>query len=285
MSIPPTPSPRDREAPLLGQQVLEGAYRLLSFRHPEVAADARAGQFVMIKAGSSAAPPLRRPFSILATDPGEDSFTLFVKVVGAGTRALADLAPGDRARCLGPLGRPFPDPAPDRDTLLVAGGYGIAPFLLLAASGVGRERLRVFYGGRAAHDLQLRERFDALEVPLHPATEDGSLGHRGRVTAALEAHLEATGGTPALYACGPDAMLHAVAGIAERRGLEARVSLDPWMGCGFGTCLACVVDVQERGETAPRRHCACTEGPVFDAASIVWPGETRSAAARRGSAA
>ena len=281
----PEPPPQDREVPLLRQQHLGGAYRLLSFRHPEVSRHSRAGQFVMIKAGRSAAPPLRRPFSILAVDPEEESFTLFVKVVGPGTRALATLAPGDTARCLGPLGRSFPDPAPDRATLLVAGGYGIAPFLLLAASGAGRERLRVFYGGRTAADLQLRERFEALGVPLVAATDDGSLGHRGRVTEALEAQLGAEGGAPVLYACGPEAMLHAVARLAERRGLPALVSLDPWMGCGFGTCLACVVDVQEPGEAAPRRHCACTEGPVFDAASVVWPGESGSAAARREGAA
>jgi dihydroorotate dehydrogenase electron transfer subunit len=285
----PTPAPesppQDREAPLLRRQVLEGDYRLLTFRHPEVAGHARAGQFVMIKAGRSAAPPLRRPFSILAADPAEQSFTLFVKLVGAGTRALAALQPGETARCLGPLGRPFPEPETGRETLLIAGGYGIAPFLLLAASGAGRERLRVFYGGRTAGDLHLRERFEALGVPLVPATDDGSLGHPGRVTEAVEAHLDAMGGRPALYACGPDAMLHAVARMAQRRALPARVSLDPWMGCGFGTCLGCVIDVQEPGEAAPRRRCACTEGPVFDAGTVVWPGESRSAAARRGDAA
>jgi len=281
----PDTAPLDLEAPLLRREVLEGDYRLLTFRHAAVARAACAGQFVMIKAGRSAAPPLRRPFSILATDPGEESFTLFVKVVGQGTRALDTLAPGESARCLGPLGRPFPIPAPDRETLLVAGGYGIAPFLLLAASGTAEGRLRVFYGGRGVSDLQLRERFTSLGVPLVPATDDGSLGHHGRVTGAVEAYLDASGGRPALYACGPDAMLHAVARLAERRELEARVSLDPWMGCGFGTCLACVVDVQEAEDAAPRRRCACTEGPVFDAATVVWPGEPHSVAARRGGVA
>jgi len=276
----PEPPPQDREAPLLRQEVLPGAYRLLTFRHDAVSRSARPGQFVMIKAGRSAAPPLRRPFSILTTDPEERSFTLFVKLVGAGTRALAALQPGETARCLGPLGRPFPAPEAGRETLLVAGGYGIAPFLLLASSGAPRENLRVFYGGRSAEDLQLRERFEALGVPLVPATDDGSLGHHGRVTEAVEAHLDTAGGDAMLYACGPDPMLHAVARLAERRRLPARVSLDPWMGCGFGTCLACVVDVQGPDEPAPRRRCACTEGPVFDAASVVWPGEKVSAAAR-----
>jgi dihydroorotate dehydrogenase electron transfer subunit len=117
-----------------------------------------------------------------------------------------------------------------------------------------------------------------------PATEDGSLGERGRVTVPLEAHLDAAPGPARLYACGPEAMMHAVAGIADVRGLDAEVSLDPWMGCGIGTCLACVIRVQAADEVRWRYRCACTEGPVFDAARVVWPGDENSRARRRAGA-
>jgi dihydroorotate dehydrogenase electron transfer subunit len=80
-------------------------------------------------------------------------------------------------------------------------------------------------------------------------------------------------------------MLQAVARLAETRGLEAEVSLDPWMGCGLGTCLGCVVKVQDAGDTRARYRCACTEGPVFDAARIRWPGEDASRARRSASGA
>jgi dihydroorotate dehydrogenase electron transfer subunit len=272
--------PANRRATLVAREPLDGAYFILSFRHPEIATSARAGQFVMIKAGVSVEPPLRRPFSILSLDPREETFSLFIKAVGEGTRALARLAPGEVAQCLGPLGRPFTMPADGTEALMVAGGYGIAPFFMLANElwAAGRDG-RVFYGGRGAGDLQLRERFTGL-VPLVPATEDGSLGQRGRVTAPLEAFLAAKSGPVKLYACGPDAMLHAVARVAETRGIEAEVSLDPWMGCGVGTCLGCVVFTQGRDESRPKYHCACTEGPVFDAARVVWPGDTESRARR-----
>lgn len=270
---------RNRDAPLVGRQHLEGAYYLLTFRHPEVACDARPGQFVMIKAGTSADLPLRRPFSIMAVDPAEDLFTLFVKAVGAGSGALTALLPGEPAQCLGPLGRPFEPPPPGPEAFMVAGGYGIAPFRMLAAELARRGRRgRVFYGGRTRLDLQEREAFADLGVPLHPATEDGSLGHKGLVTEILEAHLDATAAAVALYACGPEAMLRAVARIAARRGLPAQVSLDPWMGCGLGTCLGCVVWIQEPEQPRPRYRCACTEGPAFDARVVVWSGEQASAA-------
>ncbi|HUG53706.1 MAG TPA: dihydroorotate dehydrogenase electron transfer subunit [Vicinamibacteria bacterium] len=273
--------PCNRDAVLVSRQPLGGAYALLTFGHPEVAHDARAGQFVMIKAGISAEPPLRRPFSVLSVDAGAGTFSLFLKAVGAGTRALAALAPGERAQCLGPLGRPFTAPPPGHEAILVAGGYGIAPFRLFCEEEAGvAGRARVFYGGRTAADLHLREPFARLGVPLVAATDDGSFGHHGRVTEPVEAYLDTRPGTVTLYACGPDPMLHAVARLAARRSLPAQVSLDPWMGCGVGTCLGCVVWMQAAEESRPRYRCACTEGPVFDAREVVWAGDEASVARR-----
>jgi dihydroorotate dehydrogenase electron transfer subunit len=273
--------PANRHATLVAREPLDDAHFILTFRHPETANSAEAGQFVMIKAGVSVEPPLRRPFSILSKDPREDAFSLFIKTIGEGTRALARLAVGEVAQCLGPLGRPFTLPAPGTEAIMVAGGYGIAPFFLLSKELLAAGRAgRIFYGGRSAKDLPLRERFSGL-VPLVSATEDGSAGQRGRVTAPLEAFLAEDAGPVRLYACGPDAMLHAVARLAEARGLEAEVSLDPWMGCGVGTCLGCVVFTQGAGDSRAKYRCACTEGPVFDAALVVWPGDQESWARRR----
>jgi dihydroorotate dehydrogenase electron transfer subunit len=274
--------PANRASPLVSREALSGAFFLLAFRHPEVARDARPGQFVMIKAGLSAEPPLRRPFSILTVDPGEDTFTLFVKAIGQGSRGLAALQPGEVAQCLGPLGRPFTLPSAS-EALLVAGGYGVAPFRFMAERLRGTAAsVRLFYGGRSAVDLPLLDRLASAGLDVVAATEDGSLGERGRVTVPLERHLNAGGNArPSLYACGPEAMMHAVARIAADRSLAAEVSLDPWMGCGIGTCLGCVVRVQGPDEVRPKYRCACTEGPVFDASRVVWPGDEASRARAR----
>ena len=66
--------PSNRAARLVARHPLGGPYVRLTFEHPEVARAARAGQFVMIKAGLSAEPPLRRPFSILSIDPAGATF-------------------------------------------------------------------------------------------------------------------------------------------------------------------------------------------------------------------
>jgi dihydroorotate dehydrogenase electron transfer subunit len=272
----------NRLAPLVRNQPLDGPYVLLTFEHPEVASEARAGQFVMIKAGTSAEPPLRRPFSILETDSSARTFSLFLKVIGQGSLGLAALRPGDVAQCLGPLGRPFQVPSADTEALMVAGGYGIAPFLMLSKElSLRGAQGRVFYGGRTAQDVQIPTSFASLGVAVALATEDGSVGSRGRVTEPLEAYLDSRrDGRVALCACGPEAMLHAVARIAGDRGLRCQISLDPWMGCGVGTCLGCVVRIQHPGDERPRYRCACTEGPVFDASTVVWHGAADSGAAR-----
>jgi dihydroorotate dehydrogenase electron transfer subunit len=273
--------PANRIVPLVTREGLGGPYWLLTFRHPEIAGEARAGQFVMIKVGTSAEPPLRRPFSIMLTDPGAETFSLFMKDVGPGSGALCALEPGDVAQCLGPLGHAFTTPPEGTEALLVAGGYGVAPFRLLAEEMKGTSgRFRLFYGGRTSEDLPLIERLETAGMPLFPATEDGSVGHRGRVTAPLIEWLDSREGPARLYACGPEPMLRAVARLAEQRGLVAEVSLDPWMGCGIGTCLGCVVRVQGEEEPRGRYRCACTEGPVFDAARVQWPDEEASRARR-----
>ncbi len=258
-------------APLLARKDLPGPYAVLVFRHPAVAGEARAGQFVMLKAEAGTAPPLRRPFSIMSVDREAESFSVFLKTVGPGSRALAQMTLGDESSCLGPLGQPFAPPPAEQEPLLIAGGFGIAPFHLFSQELHTRGcRPRVFYGGRTATDLVLRDPFDALGVPLELATDDGSLGRKGPVTGAVESYLEASGRPAVLYACGPHPMLRAVARLAQERGCQAQVSLDPWMGCGMGTCLGCVVRIKRPGEPAPAWRCACTEGPVFDSREVVW---------------
>ena len=273
--------PANRTSFVVGREGIGGPYFLLTFRHAETAREARPGQFVMIKAGVSAEPPLRRPFSILEASPERETFTLFVKAIGPGSSALSALPMGGVAQCLGPLGHPFSLPAEGTEAALVAGGYGVAPFSFLGMKLVrGGGSARLFYGGRASADLPLLGRLREQGLEVVPATEDGSVGTQGRVTVPLEAHLDAAKRPQRLYACGPEAMLHAVARIAAARGLEAEVSLDPWMGCGLGTCLGCVVRVQDRDDARWKYRCACTEGPVFDAARVVFSGDEESPARR-----
>jgi dihydroorotate dehydrogenase electron transfer subunit len=154
---------------------------------------------------------------------------------------------------------------------MVAGGVGLAPFATLAEALKARgAAMTLFYGARSGQELYYEEFFEALGARIVLSTEDGSRGHRGRVTEPLTRELaEREGGAPVtLYVCGPTPMMRAVAGLAARNDRAAFVSLEPVMGCGMGGCYSCVIPVQNGAK--PHFVRSCLEGPVFDAAHVVW---------------
>jgi len=277
--------PYNSTAAVERQDDLGAGYHLLTLAAPEVAREIRAGQFVMIGLTDIDQMLIRRPFSVamVAPEPGRGeptSIGLLYKVVGRGTTLFSRLQPGDTLALLGPLGRGFwlPDPAvaghavgDGTELLLVAGGIGNAIFpLLLQELGTRAARATLFFGGRSRHDLTLLDWFEAHAGRVVTATEDGSLGHRGFVTEPLTAHLDADPGRRRLVmACGPHAMLRAVAELCFARGVPCQVAMEETMACGFGVCLGCVVEKRQPESDFDRFVRVCTEGPVFDAREIV----------------
>lgn len=266
------------------QEDLGAGYHLLTLAAPEIAREIRAGQFVMIGLTDIDQMLIRRPFSVAMVSPepqrGEPaSIGLLYKVIGRGTTLFSRLQPGDRLALLGPLGRGFwlPDPAlegergDETELLLVAGGIGNAIFpLLLQELGPRAARTTLFFGGRTRHDLTLLDWFERAAGRVVTATEDGSHGHRGFVTEPLAAHLDASPGRRRLVmACGPHAMLRAVAELCLARGTPCQVAMEETMACGFGVCLGCVVEKRQPESDFDRFVRVCTEGPVFDAREIV----------------
>ncbi len=260
------PPPRsDLVARLLSRDQLSPDAQLLRFGS-EAPLRALPGQFTMVRVEGGGL--LRRPYSFC--DLLEDgAFTLLVKEVGVGTRALMNLPVGGVVSSLGPLGTTFDLPPPDLTPVVVAGGVGIAPFVLfcrrLAESG---RRGIVLLGGRRRPDLYLRETFESFGMDVRVATEDGSAGHHGRVTELLDAALKE--GRPQLYSCGPTGMLLRVAEAGADAGVPHQVSIERRMGCGMGCCLGCVVWARPPSGGPEEYLRSCTEGPVFDAGTIAW---------------
>lgn len=237
-----------------------GAYRLL-WAADDGPAPAP-GQFAMIAAasrwggGDDQRPYLARAFSIARRlAGGECAFLL--EDVGPGTARLCELRPGDGLRVLGPLGNGFSPPPPGRTLVLVGGGVGIAPLAILQDS-LGDASARVLLGFRDAAHAQGAA---LLRDPLI-ATDDGSVGHHGRVTQLLEAEL-ATGVQLAVRACGPPAMLEAVRALCERERVPAELALEASMACGFGSCYGCAAPRRDGGYLR-----VCLDGPVIDAAEL-----------------
>lgn len=260
------PVRRDLEARLADREQLSADAQLLSFE-TGTRFEAAPGQFTMVHVEGGGL--LRRPYSFCDL-PGDGVFTLLVKEVGVGTRALLHLPIGEVVSGLGPLGTAFDPPPPDRTAVVVAGGVGIAPFVLFCRrlAEAGRRGI-VLLGGRSRPDLYLREAFTALGMEVRVATEDGSAGHRGFVTGLLDEAL-ADAALPQLYSCGPTGMLLRVAGVAAAAGVPHQVSIERRMGCGMGCCLGCVVWAAPEAGARAEYLRSCTEGPVFDAERIAW---------------
>jgi dihydroorotate dehydrogenase electron transfer subunit len=267
--------PIDIAAEVIANRRLSPDYNELELAAPEIARDAKPGQFVMVKPSRGFDPMLRRPFSIFEIVRGARGETVGLSIlnkrIGVGTTKLFQAGVGDIIGCLGPLGQPFVPVDPPAEAWMVAGGVGLAPFATLAeALAARRTSMTLFYGGRGGSDLYYTEFFERLGARLVLTTEDGTRGERGRVTAPLERALaSATAGQAiAIYACGPTPMMRAVASLGARSGHAVFVSLEPVMGCGMGGCYSCVVRVRRGSGSHFVR--SCLDGPVFDASTVVW---------------
>jgi dihydroorotate dehydrogenase electron transfer subunit len=274
-------------APVIENRPLTGGHFLLSVKSPRQARSLRPGQFAMLRLLGHSDVLLRRPMSVYAVKPAKgrgaaskpEIIQFLYKIVGRGTRLMSSLKPGDDVGVLAPLGHGFYEEeymaqAEGSDEILhVAGGIGIAALLLpakeLAKRGV---RQRLFFGGRTKFDLVGTEEFKPLVRGMTLATEDGSRGHRGYVTAPLAEYLDRNAEKKfLLMVCGPWAMLHASVELAKKFGHPCLVSMENRMGCGLGVCLGCCIRVEGEGHGAYQR--VCTEGPVFWADKVVWENE------------
>ena len=245
---------------------------LMTLDAPGIVAAIEPGQFVHMLVPGMEAHILRRPFSVYACDAAAGTLEILYQAVGFASEHMTGLVPGQcgDAELIGPVGRTW-RPAPDaRRALLVGGGVGAAPLFMLCESLVAAGvRTDVVLGAQTETALACRARYEALlDAPPRCATDDGSFGRAGFCTSLVaEALAEAAEvGEPYDYlaVCGPEPLMKIVAGMAAEAGVPCEVSMEKRMACGVGACLSCVVD------TVNGKLRACVDGPVFDAAKVVW---------------
>ncbi|MDH5755351.1 MAG: dihydroorotate dehydrogenase electron transfer subunit [Nitrospinota bacterium] len=225
------------------------------------------GQFVMIRCGESTDPLLRRPMSVADFEADGSRLGLLVQIAGRGTGTISRLDKGDQLDLIGPFGQGYSVPPEARTIVIVAGGTGVAPFMTLTPTLVSQGKdVHVLLGARTKELLLMEEWFLHAGASLHVATDDGSKGFDGLVTALMMERLDHMEEPPDMaLACGPAGMMRAVAALAEHNNIPCQVSLENSMACGFGACLGCVAHV--RGEK--RYVTVCRKGPVFDSREVL----------------
>ncbi|BAZ95373.1 2-polyprenylphenol hydroxylase [Thiohalobacter thiocyanaticus] len=276
------------DAEILDHEAHPGEQYILRVRSPECARRAEPGSFAHLTCDPLL--PMRRPLSIMRTDPEAGWVEFLYKVVGAGTRLLSRRQVGESLSVLGPIGQPF-RPRPERPrTLLLGGGVGIPPMVFLADALRRQPAYKPLVLMGSEVPFPFTRRPSQILVPgipdgviaAMPLLEDWGVPSRlcsqqdfpgcfqGYITdlardwlAALNTqHLHEV----EIFACGPHAMLEAVAGLAREYDLPCQVSLEEFMACAVGGCAGCTVQVAT--EQGPAMKRVCVDGPVFDARAV-----------------
>ena len=253
---------------ILDRQLLaEGIWQTKVYA-PRIAASAKPGQFIIVRADEKGE---RVPLTIADYDATEGSVTMVTQALGVSTRKIVALDAGqDLADIAGPLGRPSDfvkeplEELKNKRFVFVAGGVGTAPVYpqvkWLHEHGIEAD---VIIGAKTKDMLIYTDKMRAVASNLYIATDDGSEGFHGLVTALLEKLITEQGKQyDCCVAIGPMIMMKFVTLTAKKFNLPCIVSLNALMVDGTGMCGACRVTIG--GKT----KFTCVDGPEFDAYQV-----------------
>lgn len=250
-----------------------GAYHSLTLVAPEIADRARPGQFISVAMPEDRRFVLRRHFFIhQASRRGGWAGTLEFAFDprGAGTSWLAETKAHQFLDVIGPLGKGFAFPRRLNNCLLVCEGHGAAPLYFLAQELRARgKRVDMIVGAPSEEQVFKPIEAKRLSQSIAIVTTDGSLGDLGSVVDVLPRMVESTG-AEVVYAAGAPSTLRAVADFCLERQLPGQVAVEEQMACGLGLCFTCVVPLVRKDGTGYDNLRACTDGPVFNPARILW---------------
>lgn len=245
------------------EKLIEGIYKY-TVKAPEIAKEAKAGQFLEIRVSEVGEPFLRRPISIFNID-GENIEFIF-QVRGKGTEILAQVEEGKLIDIMGPLGKGSYDVKNYNNVAIIGGGIGIYPLYELTKELKGKANLNVYLGFRDKSLVTCEKEFEKIGLnKLVITTDDGSYKEKGFAIDFMKKDIEEHK-VDMIFACGPMPMLKAIKAYAEENNIPCQISLEERMGCGIGACLGCAVKVISDGEI--RYGHVCKDGPVFNSKDV-----------------
>lgn len=232
------------------KKISEGIFKL----SVEGKFEAKPGQFYMLRCWDKE-PLLWRPISI--HNISENSIEFLYQLVGDGTKLISKLEPGDDVKVVGPLGNGFNLDEIKGKVAVVSGGIGVAPMRYLVEN-IKRytdASVDMFAGFR--DDVYGIKEIEEQEIEVKVSTEDGSVGHKGFVTALFDPK-----DYDLVLCCGPEVMMYNVIKLCREAGTKVYISEEKKMACGIGACLVCTC------KTVNGNKRTCKDGPVFNGAEI-----------------
>lgn len=228
--------------------------------------DIKCGQFLSVEIPHHKELLLRRPFAVNDYDSTKKSITFCYKVVGSGTQALSKLSYGERLAGIYPLGNGFTIANNYKTVILLGGGVGIFPLLIVPKS-YPDKKYHTLLGFKNKDSAILINEFEAFSKEVLISSEDGSIGAGGFVTDSLKRNIDRIK-PDIILSCGPKEMFKALkSALNDYPEIPVFVSLEERMGCGIGACLVCTCGINKNGEVHNKR--VCKEGPVFNLNEVV----------------
>lgn len=241
---------------IIRKEVLANGIKKMEVEAQLVARKALPGQFIILRVDEKGE---RIPLTIAGVDQAKGTITLIFQEVGTTTCKLGNLEEGESILNLaGPLGNPV-EIKNYGTVCIVVGGVGAAfVYWLAQAFREAGNRVISILGSRSENLLILEEELKGLSDEFYLATDDGSKGEKGFVTAVLARLLAEGKKIDYCLTAGPIPMMKKVAEITRPFGTRTIASLNPIMVDGTGMCGCCRVTV------AGRVKFACVDGPDFD---------------------
>lgn len=247
---------------IVTKRPLHDTVTLMEIEAPAVAKKALPGQFIILRIDEEGE---RIPLTVAGTDKERGTVTIIFQKVGYSTKKLDLLNEGDALLdFVGPLGRASELEGMKR-VAVIGGGLGVAIAYPQAKAlhEMGAE-VDVIVGFRSTDLMILMDELKAASTNLYVMTDDGSNGHQGFVTTALEEQLKAGVKYDHVIAIGPLVMMRAVCRLTKEYNIPTIVSMNPIMIDGTGMCGCCRVTVDGKMKFA------CVDGPDFDGQLIDW---------------
>jgi len=245
------------------EEMAQGTVIMNEIEAPKIAAKAKPGQFVIVKANETGE---RIPLTISDRNPGKGTITIIYMVVGKSTGLFKTFQAGDAFQdVIGPLGKATHIEKLG-NVVCVGGGTGVAVLYPITKGfkEAGNKVIGII-GARNKELLILEDKMRAATDEFQVCTDDGSYGRKGFVTDALKEVLEA-GKIDLVVAIGPVPMMKFVSLLTKKYNVKTLVSLNPIMIDGTGMCGGCRVAVG--GKT----QFACVDGPEFDGHQVDYDG-------------
>ena len=270
---------------VLAHYQFEADQYIITLESKEIADSTRPGQFVHLSVSGMLA--MRRPISVMSVDADNGTFDLLYKIVGEGTKQLADRKIGDVLSVIGPIGNGF-ELTDRKIPLLIGGGVGMPPMIAIAQ----KIKDNAYYNPYVILGSEVPFPFEASQSSLNgfnsskfytmPLLEEWRVPcglaslqdyegvYKGYVTDLAREYLDSLSSNDLkeveIFTCGPNPMLEAVSKLANEYNLPCQASLEEYMACAVGGCAGCVVEVLTENGPAMKR--VCVDGPVFDAKTV-----------------